>query len=91
MRATLRLSYMSLANQGESAAGVAAVEVFFDHLFDDRTEEAVFSLKTLLIFRDEPLERTSIFLATTAGFSARISSLLFRPASTTSGWSSGIE
>jgi len=44
------------ADPGESAAGIAAVEVFFDHLFDDRTEEAIFALKTLIIFRDKPLE-----------------------------------
>jgi hypothetical protein len=38
------------------AAWGAAVEVLFDNLFDDRAEEAIFALKTLLIFRDKPLE-----------------------------------
>ncbi len=44
------------ADPGEPAPGVAAVEVFLDDLFNDRTKEAVFALKTLLIFRDKPLE-----------------------------------
>ena len=41
---------------GKARAGVAAVEVFLDHFFDHRTKEAIFLLKTLLIFRDKPLE-----------------------------------
>jgi len=41
---------------GKSAAGVAAVEIALDDVLDDRPEEAVFPLKTPLIFRDEPLE-----------------------------------
>jgi len=44
------------ADPGESTAGVAAIEVLFDHLFNDRTEEAVFTLKTRLVVRDKPLE-----------------------------------
>jgi hypothetical protein len=40
----------------KSAAGVAAVEIALDDILDDRPEEAVFPLKTPLIFRDEPLE-----------------------------------
>jgi len=44
------------ADPGEPAARIAAIEVLFDQLFDDRTEEAVFTLKTLLILRDETLE-----------------------------------
>jgi hypothetical protein len=43
-------------NPGKPAAGIAAVEVLFDDLFDDRTEKAIFALKTLLIFRQEALE-----------------------------------
>jgi hypothetical protein len=41
MRATLRPSYMSLANQGKPASGIPAIEVFFDHLLDDRPEISV--------------------------------------------------
>jgi len=41
---------------GKAAAGVAAVEIALDDILDDRPEEAVFPLKTPLIFRDEPLE-----------------------------------
>jgi hypothetical protein len=44
------------ADPGKSTAGVAAIEVLFDHLFDDRTEKSVFPLKSALIFRDKPLE-----------------------------------
>jgi len=43
-------------NPGKPAAGIAAVEVLFDDPFDDRTEKAIFALKTLLIFRQEALE-----------------------------------
>jgi len=41
---------------GKPAAGVAAVEVALDDILDDRTEVAIFALKTPLIFRDKPLE-----------------------------------
>jgi hypothetical protein len=44
------------ADPGEPAAGIATVKVLLDHLFDDRTEIPVFTLETLFIFRDEPLE-----------------------------------
>ena len=40
----------------KSAAGIAAVEIALDDILDDRPEEAVFPLKTPLLFRDEPLE-----------------------------------
>jgi len=42
--------------KSKSTTGVAAIEVLFDHLFDDRTEKSVFPLKSALIFRDKPLE-----------------------------------
>jgi len=44
------------ADPGEAGAGIAAVEVLIDHLFDDRTEKAVFPFKTLFIFRQEALK-----------------------------------
>jgi len=44
------------ADLGEPAAGVAAIQISFDRLFDDRTEEAVLALESVLIFRDELLE-----------------------------------
>jgi len=38
IRATLRLSYMSLANQDEPATRVAAIKIPLDHFLDDRPE-----------------------------------------------------
>jgi len=40
----------------EPAAGIAAVEIFLDDLLHDRTEKAVSTLETRLIFGDEPLK-----------------------------------
>jgi hypothetical protein len=44
------------ADPGKPATGVAAVEILLDDLLDDRTEKALCTLKTRLIFGDEPLE-----------------------------------
>jgi len=44
------------ADAGESATGIAAVQVALDHLLDSGPEEAVLLLKTSLVFRQEPIE-----------------------------------
>jgi hypothetical protein len=44
------------ADLGEPAAGVAAIQISFDHLFDDGPEIVVSPLESVLIFRDELLE-----------------------------------
>jgi hypothetical protein len=44
------------ADPGEPAAWIAAVEVFFDDILDDRPEIPIFPLKSALVFRDELLE-----------------------------------
>jgi hypothetical protein len=44
------------ADAGKSTARVAAVEVAFDDLLDDGSEEAVLFLETALILRQEPVE-----------------------------------
>jgi hypothetical protein len=51
---------MSLANPGESAAGIAAVEILLDHLLDDRPEEAAHLLEAALGLRQEALDFISI-------------------------------
>jgi hypothetical protein len=38
---------------GKPAAGIAAIEIFFDNILDDRPEIPIFPLKTALVFRDE--------------------------------------
>ncbi len=44
------------ADPGESAAGIAAVQIALDNVLDDRPEIPVFPLEAALIFRDKPLE-----------------------------------
>jgi len=41
---------------GKARAGIGAVEVTFDGLFDDRSREAVLFLEAALLFGEEPLE-----------------------------------
>jgi hypothetical protein len=47
---------MSLANQGEAAARVAAIEVALDHLLDDRPEIPVLLLEPALVLGQELVE-----------------------------------
>jgi hypothetical protein len=44
------------ANPDKPAAWVAAVQIFFDHLFDDGSEEAVLPLESALILGQELIE-----------------------------------
>ena len=41
------------ANPGKRAAWVAAIQIAFDHLFDDGSEETVLPLESALILREE--------------------------------------
>jgi hypothetical protein len=41
---------------GKSAAGIAAVKIFFDDILDDRPEITIVPLEPALVFGDEPLE-----------------------------------
>jgi hypothetical protein len=41
---------------GKAAAGIAAIQILLDNVFNDRPEITVFPLEPGLIFRDEPLE-----------------------------------
>jgi len=41
---------------GKSAAGIAAVKIFFDDILDDRPEITIVPLEAALVFGDEPLE-----------------------------------
>jgi hypothetical protein len=43
-------------NPGESATGIAAVEIALDDVLDDRPEETIVPLESALVFGDEPLE-----------------------------------
>jgi hypothetical protein len=44
------------ADAGESATGVAAVEIALDHIFNDWPEEAMLLLEAALVVCQEPVE-----------------------------------
>ena len=50
------LTTVRTADAGKAAAGIAAVQIAFHYLLDDRSEVAVLLLKTALILRKESLE-----------------------------------
>jgi len=50
------LATVRTADAGESAAGVAAVQIALHHLLDNGPEEAALLLETSLVLRQEPVE-----------------------------------
>jgi len=44
------------ADAGKAAARVAAIQVAFHHILDDRSEEAVLLLEAVFILRKEPVK-----------------------------------